>query len=155
MARNWDEIGLAWSAESVSRRHGENASDKSVIGTGQIPVVSDLDKVREHFGDEVITGALNGTSWRVMAQDVSRRSLEKDIKDAETIREAVYNRLRGIRNPAGTSTRTVEVKVYALPNGETYKGTDLAAYQAEYAAALVDQGVPAETAMDIAKRQTL
>jgi len=155
MARNWNEVGISWSAESVSRRHGENASDKAVIGTAQIPLVADLDVVRNHFGDGVITGSLNGTSWRVMAQDVSRRMLEKGTKDAEAIREAVYNRLRGIRNPVMATPRTVEVKVYTLPDGTTYSGTNLAEYQAAYMAALVDQGIPADTARTIALRQTL
>lgn len=155
MTRNWNEIGLDWSVEPVARRAGANDSDKKVIGNAQIPVVSDLDKVREHFGDDPITGSLNGTSWRVMAQDVGRRLLEKGTKDADVIREAVYNRLRGIRNAPVASTVVKVVKVHTLPDGTEYKGTDLAEYQAAYAAALVDQNVPAETAMQIAKLQTL
>lgn len=161
MARNWNEIGLGWSVEPVARRAGANDSDKKVIGNAQIPFVTDLDKVRKHFGDGPITGSLNGTSWRVMAQDVGRRLLEKGTKDAETIREAVYNRLCGIRNTAIAGTKTVTVKVYTLPNGETYSGTDVTEYRAAYAAALIDSveaaggNMDAQTALALANLQNL
>lgn len=148
MERNWNDIGLAWETDEVARRDGPNGSDRRVIGLAQIPVCTDLDKVRAHFGDGVVTGSLNGTSWRVMAQDVSRRGIEARKSDAE-IREMVYNRLRGIRNASTGGTRTQFVA--PLPDGTKWTGTDATAYQAECMAQFVDNGLDATVARTLAE----
>jgi hypothetical protein len=144
MSHNWDDYGITWSEETVKRQNGDNATDKAAIrGTAQIPVVNDLDKFVAHFGASVVLGIMDGTSIRVMAQDVNRRMLAKG-SNVEAIREAVYNRLRGVRNAGVPTVKTV--KVYILPGGAEWKGTDLTEYKAATIAALVDLGVPVETA---------
>lgn len=153
MARNWADLGIEWSEEQVRRQNGDNASDKAALrGTAQIPVVKDLDKFVAHFGANCVLGIMDGTSVRVMAQDVNRRLLAKGA-DAESIREAVYNRLKGVRNATIATVR--EVKVYMLPDGTQYKGSDLTEYKAAAMAALVDLGVPADVAAERVKDFTL
>jgi hypothetical protein len=152
--RNWAEIGIDWNSEPVSKQAGDHATDRVVIGNAEIPVVSDLPKFIAHFGEPCVLGIMDGTSVRVMAQDVNRRLIPTG-KRGEEIREAIYNRLRGVRN-AGTRTTVVrEVKVYNLPDGTQYKGTDLVEYQQAYLAALVDMGTPTKIATEIATKQSL
>lgn len=152
-ARNWEEMGISWAEETVSRQHGPHATDRVVIGTAQIPIVKDLSKFTAHFGESVVLGVMDGTSIRVQAQDVSRTGIAKGLK-AEEIRERMYLRLKGIRNrPLAGETK--EVKVYRLPNGQDYKGTDVTEFRQLYAAALVDSGVPAAVATTLANSQNL
>jgi hypothetical protein len=151
--RDWTAIGIEWNAEKVSKQQGDHATDRVVItGDAQMPVVQDLDKFRAEFGDGAILGIFNGTSIRVMAQDVNRRLLTAG-KDAETIKEAIYNRLKGVRNAATATVRTVTVTVTVrdLPDGTTYDGIDFVEYQQAYLAALVDAGTPVAVAQGIAK----
>lgn len=148
MARNWDELGIKWSEEQVRRQNGDNASDKAALrGTAQIPVVQDLDKFVAHFGANCVLGIMDGTSIRVMAQDVNRRLLAKGA-DAESIREAVYNRLKGVRNASTPATVRTIVK-YPLADGTFYTGTDLTEYKQAALAAYVDKGVPVEVAQGL------
>ena len=54
------------------------------------------------------------------------------------------------------STRTASVvketvKVYALPDGTTYVGTDETEFRRAYVGALVDQGLSADVAISIVK----
>jgi hypothetical protein len=151
--RNWEEMGISWSEEDVSRQQGPHATDRRVIGKAQIPVVGDLGKFRAHFGDEVVLGILDGTSIRVQAQDVSRTGIAKGLKVGE-IRERMYLRLKGIRNrPLAGETKTV-VK-YPLPGGAFYTGSNVTEYQQQYVAALVDMGTPSDVARTIAATITL
>jgi hypothetical protein len=150
-------MGLRFDAEEVSKQRGDNASDKTVIGIGQIAIVTDL-ALFEAAMPGVVLGSLNGTSVRVMSQDVSRRSIEKGVKGADAIQAAVLNRLRGVRNNGGgTKIVTVTKIVHSnpLPDGSQYAGTDETEYRALYAAALVDAGVPTEAALSIANNQKL
>lgn len=153
MERNYADYGIAFISEPVSKQHGPNKTDRvEWREDAQIPVVQDLDKFREHFGDAPVLAALDGTSFRVMAQGVAR-SKERNTP-VEVLQEIVYNRLRGL-NTRTASVRTVTEKVYALPNGETYSGTDENEYQQLYAAALVDSGVDTSVALSIASKQSL
>lgn len=146
----WADRGITWAAgEEVSKRYGPNDSDKRVLGTAQIPVVTDLDKFRKAYGDACVLGIMDGTSLRVMAQDVNRSGLVKGLS-AEEIRSRIHLRLKGIRNSSVATVKTVTVKVYALPGGGQYAGTDLVEYQQAYVAALVDLGTPAEVATTVA-----
>jgi len=154
MSRNDSEMGITWSMEDVSERISTNASDKRTLGQCPILIPTDLEKFRAEFGDEVILGIFNGTSIRVMCQDVGRRGL-KNRDSVEKMKEACINRLRGVRNSRAATVKTVEVKVYTLPNGETYKGTNLEEYQGLYMAALVDAGVQPDVARTVALTQTL
>ena len=150
---DYAEYGIEFVAEEVAKQNGDHASDRATFNTkAQIAVVRDLEKFRAHFGDDTVKGILDGTSVRVMSQDVNRRLLGKGIKDESSLQTAVYNRLKGVRTSTG-GTRIVETKVYMLPNGEAYKGTDESEFQQLYAAALVDAGVPADAAIAIAKNQ--
>lgn len=134
--------GISWTAEKVSRTEGNTKIQ--IRGDAQIPTLVDLDKAREHFGDTVLLGSINGTSWRVMAQDVSRRALANGPVDADALKQMVYDRLRGVRN-ATVATRVV--KSYALPNGTSYNGTDLIEYQQAFIAAMVDLGLSSDIAI--------
>src|SRR5690606_31967986 len=92
-----------------------------VTGTAQIPQVVDLAKASEHFGPEAILGALNGTSWRVMAQAVNRAMLPKKASE-EDIREAVRNRILRVRNSAGP--RAPRQMSAPLPGGTSFTYTE-------------------------------
>jgi hypothetical protein len=153
---DYAKIGLRFDTEAVSKQRGDHASDRVEIGDAQIAVVTDLDKFRTAFSDATVLGILDGTSIRVMSQDVSRRSLDKGVKDSATIQAAVINRLKGVRNSGGgVRTITVTKVSYALPNGTKYEGADETEYQQLYAASLVDAGVPAAAALAIAGNQKL
>ena len=153
MTENYAEMGLRFDTEEVSKQRGDHASDRVVLGNGQIAVVTDLDKFREAFTDSCVLGILDGTSIRVMSQDVSRRLLNKGTKKAEDIQAAIINRLKGVRNSSGGGVRTVTKTVYNLPDGTKYEGDSETEYQQQYAAALVDAGVPTEAALAIAANQ--
>lgn len=149
MAKDWASYGIAWVQEPVSKQMGDHATDKRIIGTAEMPIVEDLTKFVAHFGESVVLGIMDGTSVRVMAQDVNRRLIQKGQK-GEAIRDAIYNRLMGTRN---ASRGSVTVTVYKLPDGTEYKGTNEVEYQQAYTAALVDMGTPADIAMQIGSNQ--
>ena len=144
MSRNWEELGISWETETVRHQAGDHATDKVTLGEAQIAVVVDLDLFKAAVGPETILKIMDGTSIRVMAQDVGRRMLKAGSKNVEAMREAVYNRILGQRNAGGV--RVKEVKVYPLPGGEKYTGTDLVEYQQAYLAGLVDAGVSIDAA---------
>lgn len=151
LTRDWETLGVKWNEETVAKQNGSHATDRTTIqGTALIPVVEDVDKFRAEFGDDCIRGIFNGTSIRVMAQDVNRRLLAAK-KSPEEIKEAIYNRLKGVRNAAvaGTRTVTVTVTVRDLPDGTTYAGTEYVEYQQLYLAALVEAGTPLAVAQSI------
>lgn len=146
MARNWDDVGLGWTAEDVSKVFGENnASDKRVIATAQLPVVKDLDKLKA-AGVDVLAWLNASNSMRVRAQAIGRKA--KKNADVETLRESVFSALKGVRMTA--SGRVVEIVKRPLPDGSMYDGTDENEYRQAYAAALVDSGVDATVALQIA-----
>ena len=150
MSRNWDEIGIAWAMESVSKQPGGHASDKVEVGKGPIPELIDITKaVAAGLGEAILAG-LNGTSWRVKAQGVIRSTAEmkdgrRQLADVEAMKEKVYQKLLGMRNVSARTT-VVEVKVRPLPNGSEYKGTEETEFRALYIAALVDLGIAADQA---------
>lgn len=149
---DWAARGIVWIEEDVSEQAGDHATDRRVLGKAQMPVVKDLSKFVAEYGEACVLGSLDGTSIRVMAQDVNRTGLRKRMS-ADEIRNRIDARLRGIRNRAVTTVK--EVVKYPLPGGKFYSGTDLAEYQAEYTAALVDLGTPADVARTIALSMTL
>lgn len=160
MARNWGELGIVWIPGTVSRRRGKNDSDKIEIGVGPIPQLSDVDlAIKADLADSIMAG-VNGTSWRVTAQDVIRAYVESnrdsikarqgnlpDATDVEELRERIFSRLKGMRS-GGSNTRTVFVA--PLPNGERWTGTDVTEYEQLYFAALMDAGMDADTALGVA-----
>ena len=156
MQRNWDELGIAWDESEVSRRAGSNDSDKKALGIAQIPVVKDISLAIAAGLTEAMLAGINGTSWRVSAQDVARNFLAKVGKrmadgayaltpaQVDDLREAAYNRVRGLRSPA---TRTQQkIVIHTLPNGTKFDGTDETEYRQAFAATLIDLGVPADAA---------
>jgi hypothetical protein len=149
---NWADRGISWMTEDVSKQHGSHATDKVVIGKAQIPVVTDLEKFRAEYGDSCVLGILDGTSIRVMAQDVNRSGLAKGLKPSE-IQARIDARLRGIRNRPLGGTTVVTKLVYVLPNGEKFTGQTLVEFQQAYLAALVDANVPVEVAKTLAAQQ--
>ena len=153
MEPTYSDFGLDFTSEPVNKQHGPNKSDATLWRKdAQIPRVTDLEKFRAHFGDLPILAALDGTSFRVMAQGVAR---SKPANTAVAIlREIVYNRLRGLT----TRTQLVqikEVRTFSLPDGTTYEGTDEVEYQQLFAAALIDAGVDNATALALAGNQHL
>jgi hypothetical protein len=149
---DWSARGIEWVEEDVSEQAGDHATDRRVLGKAQMPVVKDLSKFVAEYGEQCVLGSLDGTSIRVMAQDVNRTGLRKRIS-ADEIRSRIDARLRGVRSRAIVGTK--EVKVYPLPGGAFYKGTDEVEYQAAYIAALVDMGTPADVARTIASSMKL
>lgn len=155
MTENYADLGIEFVADDVAKQNGDNRSDKVTFNRkARIAVVTDLGKFTEAFGEATVLGILDGTSVRVMAQDVNRRLLAKGEKD-DAIEAAIINRLRGVRNASRGGTKTVEVKVYTLPNGGTFTGTVEIEYQQAYLAALTEAGVPFDVAQGIALNQHL
>ena len=150
---DWATRGISWVTEDVSKQHGDHATDRVVIGKAQIPVVSDLDAFRKEYGDACILGFLDGTSIRVMAQDVNRSGISKKLS-AEEIQQRIDARLRGIRNrPLAGVVK--EVTVYLLPSGTKWTGTSEIEFQQAYLADLVDAGVDVTVATMLATQQKL
>lgn len=148
----WANYGITWNAETVGKQNGPNKTDWVAYPTkAQIPTVSDYEKFVAHFGKPLVLAWLNASnSMRVKAQAVSRGLIESGTKDADTIRQGVYNALLGLRAQAAVHTVTI-VKV-TLPDGSVYEGSDEIEFRQMFAAALVGLGVPTEAA--IAKAQT-
>jgi hypothetical protein len=144
---DWAARGIVWMEEEVSEQAGDHATDRRVLGKAQMPVVKDLSAFVAEYGEAAVLGSLDGTSIRVMAQDVNRTGLRKRLS-SDDIRLRIDGRLRGIRT-RGVATPK-EVKVYPLPGGQEYKGTNEVEYQQAYIAALVDLGTPADVARTIA-----
>lgn len=149
-----NDNGLEFVSEDVSKQRGDHATDKVVIGQARIAIVRDLAKFTESFGEACVLGILDGTSVRVMSQDVSRRNIEKGVKDADTLDAAIVNRLRGVRNSGarGTKVVTIETKVYTTPAG-TYAGTDEVELQAQWISELTAAGLGFDAAKHIALQQ--
>lgn len=151
--QDYTDMGIRFDAEPVAQRNGPNGSDKRTLGMGQIAVPVDLEKIRVAFGDDAVMGSLNGTSWRVMSQDISRRGILAK-HTVEQIQLAIVNRLKGIRNSSGKTPATITK--YALPDGKFYSGTDVMEYRQAIIAAYIDLGiVDLATAKLIAENMTL
>ncbi|CAB4165201.1 hypothetical protein UFOVP1537_9 [uncultured Caudovirales phage] len=146
--QQWEDRGVSFVTETVNKVYGENnQSDKREVGTATIPMIIDLDKFRATYGDAYILDMSNGTSLRVKAQSYWRNAKNRSEEVFEIWLDATFRNARAPR--AGGST-TVTVKVYGLPNGETYTGTNEVEYRSEYMAALVDAGTPEAVARTIA-----
>lgn len=153
MSQNWEEFGISWATETVSRQNGPNKSDRVAYTTpAQIPQVADYDKFVSHFGKPAVLAMVNASnSIRVRAQAVNRGLIENGERDADKLRQAVYNAMRGVRAQASP----IQVRVYTLPNGVVYNGSDVTEYRQLYAAALVEAGVEAAVAVVIANSQNI
>jgi len=148
----WATIGIEWELSPV--REEISKGQYRELGNAHIPRVTDLATFRANVpeADAIILATLNSgrNSWRVQAQDVCRRALEKGVKaPAEEFQTAVWNRIKGLRNSPVASP-----KAHTLPNGDKYVGTDIAAYRAEYSKAMELMGAPADLAAAIAARIT-
>jgi hypothetical protein len=149
-------FGLQWLTETVNTEPDKTGSVKVVASDdAQILAIVDYDNFTANFPNakEILLGIANGTSLRVMAQDVNRRNPKKT---AEERRTAIVNRLQGVRN-AGARTvvtkiveKIVTVRKAPLPGGGFYEGENETEYQAEVMAALVDLGMNADAARTIA-----
>lgn len=149
-------FGLSWNVETVNTEPDKTGSVKVVASDdAQILTIVDCDNFTANFPNakEILLGIANGTSLRVMAQDVNRRNPSKSV---EYRRTAIVNRLQGVRNSGVRSvvtkivTKEVIVRKAPLPGGGFYEGENEVEYQQAYVAALVDQGVPVATAKSIA-----
>lgn len=148
--------GLVWLTETVNTEPDKTGSHKVVASDdAQILSIVDYDNFTANFPNakEILLGIANGTSLRVMSQDVNRRNPKKS---AEERRGAIVNRLQGVRN-AGVRTvvtkiveKIVTVRKAPLPGGGFYEGENEIEYQQAYIAALVDQGVDTAIARSIA-----
>jgi len=147
-ARNWQEMGIKWLEEKVSRMAGTTKVE--IRGMAQIPHIENLELAIAHFGAERVMEWVNGTSLRVTAQAVNRANLPEVT--GEALRELIYQRMMGTR-VRSVGRRTV--KVYTLPNGTQYTGEDLVEYRQLFVAALVDMGVDNEKAIQMATAITL
>lgn len=145
MSHNWENYGIEWLTEPVSKQSGPNATSRVELGDAQIANVVDVSRFVEHFGETAALSFINGTSLRVTCQRIGRAAIQAGVKDPEAMRDRVYNAIKGIR-----AARTVtKVILRQLPDGTT---TDMPVeeFRAEYVAQLVDQGVPASVATSIA-----
>ena len=150
----WAAKGIEWEMGPVAKQGASNGSDKRVLGECPIPRLVDLDKAIESGLSGAILKGVNTTSWRVMAQDVGRRALEKDRKaDVEVMKRDTFARLQSITVSA--AVKVVTITKHALPGGTYYEGSDEAEYQSLVAAGLVDMGIDADKAIEAAKAFTL
>lgn len=153
MSKNWDAMGLAWTVGEVSREHGGHRTDRKVIGEAYYPRIADLTKAREYFGDNTVTAWINASnSIRVMAQGINRAGIEARLSE-DTIKDKIYNRLRGMRNAAVMSDR--RVVIVTLVDGTIYEGSDEVEYQQLQLAAMVDLGVAPDVARERALKMVL
>lgn len=144
---NADDFGISWESSPVQKRVGPNGSQMMEWrADAQIPVVVDLDKARKGFSDEVVLSGINGTSWRVQAQDVARR-LPAKTPVAE-LRAAVIARLQGMRR-AGVRTVREIVRYPRLDNPAVL--VEMTGNPAQDLAALIDAGYPQEAARTLLK----
>lgn len=136
--------GFSWSLEPVSKQAGANKSDRMELGKGPIMVVTDITKFEATFPGAILA-SLDGSSIRVEAQSVVRRMLAADKSvSVDEMKDAVVNKIRGIRNKSrGT---TVVTKFIGL-DGQGYN-SELEKKQADLAH-LVDQGVEPQMARTI------
>lgn len=149
MSKNWEEMGLSWTRNVVSKQHGDHASDRAEVGISEEPKIVDVDKFRAHFGDAVLLHWLNSAnSLTVRSQTIARSNRWTDA-ETETLRDRVYMAIKGVRMAGAVGTRTVVV--HTLPNGTTYDGTDETEYRQAFVAALVDMGAAVEMAQLAAK----
>jgi len=158
MAHNYAEYGIEFLRETVSKQSGANASDRKVLGEAPIAKVTSVAKYIAHFGEDSFLGAVNGTSIRVMSQDVGRRGIAAG-HSWDQMCESIYNRMRGTRNRATQTVKIVEkivekeVVMHPLPDKTMYTGTDEMEYRQTYMALLVETGVPVDLARQIAESQ--
>lgn len=143
MTRNWEEIGIVWEADDVSKQYGDHATDRKVIAVAQLPRISDIDKAQA-AGIDILGWVNSSNSMRVRAQAIARANPKLD---AEALREEVFKALLGQRNVGGG--RTTVITKRPLPGGVMYEGNDETEFRQLYTAALVDQGVAADTARTI------
>lgn len=144
MARNWDELGIRWSEETVTR-------DKDTVAGAQIAVVVDhlkFDAALRTAGSSMVNVLNASSSPRVLSQHQKRYGAGKD-KRGEELREIVWAALCGARAPATQIVveRIVEKRIVTLPNGKTWDGMGgRVGYVSQGMAALVEMGVPAGAA---------
>lgn len=137
------EYGFKWSAETVSRDHGPNASDRRPVNNkAQIVVIFDVAKFEAAFPGYLLKCA-NGTSPRVECQRIGRKFTGNDIPG---------NRRAVVSHMMGSRVKLARIVSRPLPDGKTYTGTDETEYRQMYAAALVDAGVDGPLAVEIARR---
>src|SRR5688572_4781447 len=99
MTRIWADLGLAWVADTVQIQHGDHASDRREHDVlAQLPVVEDIDKAGA-AGIDVLAWVNASNSMRVRAQAIARKA--KKGTDTETLRERVYQALKGVRMSGG------------------------------------------------------
>ncbi len=154
MARNWDELGIVWVADTVAEQVGDNATSRRELNVvAQLPRIVDIDKATA-AGIDVLAWVNSANSMRVRAQSIARDVARKGgAKDAESIREKVYAALRGVRSTSGGGTVVVEkivekiITKRMLPNGDMYEGDDENEFRQLAAAAMVDLGMDAADAI--------
>lgn len=124
---NPSHYGFAWAEAPIST--GGRGDKGTPLGTVPTVKVTDLRKFDSAFPG-VVTGALDGQGFRIVAQRVGRDAREKDARISnENLKGAVLSAVLGIRSKAALVVE-VEVKVYPMPDGSTTK--DLAAFKAAY-----------------------
>lgn len=141
IAANWLEVGFEITRSSVARQAGEHRTDRVTMHRDAfIPRAIDAKLIEASFPG-LILAAVNGTSIRVTAQDVSRSGIEHERTDGEIL-TSLYNRLRGIRNGGSR----VSVTKLALLDGTTFSGDDLENYRRASITAAMRTGLDEETA---------
>jgi hypothetical protein len=151
-AASWAEVGCEIVRGPIGRQHGPNKSGYRAYPREAYNVeLRNIGKVVAHFGEAPLVAGINGTSWKVACQGVNRRMFDADIKTPEAdILLALYATIKGIR----VGGRRTVVKVYVLPNGVTWEGTDESSYQLAIRVALVDGGLDGPTAERVSKLYT-
>lgn len=150
MSRNWEEMGIAWDMSEVATQAGDHATDKRTLGSIPVPRLTNIAKAIASGLENAILTGINGTSWRVKAQDVGRRALEKNHKvDRELLKDAIFARLQSMRVASVGTVRVV--REHRLPDGTLYEGTLEIEFRSETMAQYVDLGVSVEVAQKLAE----
>ena len=148
MSRNWAEMGIEWDMSPVSQQMGDNATDRVELGQIPVPRLTNIDLAIKSGLSNAILAGVNGTSWRVKAQDVGRRALEKNRKaDRDAMKDAIFSRLQSIRTAA-----TITLREHRFADGTKYEGDDEVEYRQLAVEQYVEMGVEASVAVQLASK---
>lgn len=144
MARNWEDYGIRWHTTTVRRERG------TVTRAGaEIPEIVNVDAFAAALsrdGSNLMNVVNASNSPTVRAQSVARNS---DVV-GETLREAVWRAIVGMRSEIRTVTQTKVIM--PLPNGTTYDGNDRTEFVAAFMAAALDaMGMAPDQARQLAE----
>lgn len=147
--------GMEWIEAPIAK--GKGASKRILRAKAPMVRCTDLDKMRQTFGDGFVKEALNGSSITVQVQGIVRRQIEKNpnISNQDVRKAVIASVFMNIRTrSAQVVTVTVTVTKVQGQDGKMYESEKEAAEaftasQADKLAKMVDAGMDAALARSI------